>query len=78
MMEPFQMTIANRKTNVDWPNWMHEAWNLEQKELGSLWGENWLTVDQKIFCQSSRGTEIIPIDSWLVKESSGGITVCLY
>ena len=30
--EAFQLTSTNSKNNVDWPNWMHEAWNREPHE----------------------------------------------
>lgn len=76
--EAFQMTEENAGSNMWWPNWAHEAWNKERNELGSMWGENMSTTDRKMFCSSSRGTEEITIDSWLVKEKCGGITVCIY
>jgi hypothetical protein len=36
VVEAFQMTEERRWNNVDWPEWLHAAWNSDGGE-GSLW-----------------------------------------
>lgn len=36
VIEAFQMTPKRRESNADWPNWMHEAWQLDRGETGAL------------------------------------------
>ncbi len=36
VIEAFQMTKERRASNVDWPEWMHKAWQKERGEPGSL------------------------------------------
>ena len=38
VVEAFQVTEETRESNVDWPQWMHEAWNKKVSEVGSLAG----------------------------------------
>lgn len=36
VIEAFQMTRERRGDNADWPSWMHQAWQKEPSEEGSL------------------------------------------
>jgi len=36
VIEAFQMTMERRKSNADWPQWMHAAWQTEHGTSGSL------------------------------------------
>ena len=36
VIEAFQMTEERRRSNADWPSWMHEAWNKPHDEPGAL------------------------------------------
>jgi hypothetical protein len=35
-VEAFQITRATRRDNSNWPNWLHQAWQKEPTEEGSL------------------------------------------
>lgn len=35
-IEAFQMTKERRMDNTDWPEWLHQAWNENRDECGSL------------------------------------------
>lgn len=37
VIEAFQVTRETRASNVDWPEWMHRAWNGIRGEAGALW-----------------------------------------
>jgi len=37
IIEAFQMTLARRWNNSEWPGWLHEAWNGDPDTPGSLW-----------------------------------------
>ena len=75
---PFQMTEEQFKSNAGWPDFMHYAWNFKIDELGCIWCINFGKSNAEWWCNSSRGTEEIKVDSWLVKEVCGGITVCVH
>lgn len=36
VIEAFQMTEERRASNADWPEWMHQAWQLDREAPGSL------------------------------------------
>lgn len=36
VIEAFQLTKENDLPNADWPQWMHDAWNKNFAEVGSL------------------------------------------
>ena len=36
VIEAFQMTHKRRKDNSEWPNWLHEAWQKDFPEIGSI------------------------------------------
>lgn len=36
VIEAFQMTEERRENNVDWPQWLHEAWNAPWDEACAL------------------------------------------
>jgi len=36
VIEAFQMTQEQRWDNSEWPNWLHEAWQKDVEEVGSL------------------------------------------
>ena len=37
VIEAFQMTEERRWNNVDWPEWLNEAWNKAVGDDGCLW-----------------------------------------
>ena len=36
VVEAFQMTKERRSSNEEWPYWLHEAWQANESEKGSL------------------------------------------
>lgn len=42
VVEAFQLTEATRRSNADWPGWMHEAWQKPFDQPGALapWRQN--------------------------------------
>ena len=40
MSESFEITKERRRTNVDWPSWLHRAWNLDRGSVGGVWDES--------------------------------------
>ena len=35
-IEAFQMNLERRWDNSEWPNWLHEAWNVDAGDVGAL------------------------------------------
>ena len=70
----FHLTKERMDSNVDWPDWMHSAWNKDRGALGSLW--RYKTVDgEDIFITYIHDDywpySIIVEDDYIVKQRNG-------
>jgi len=77
-IEAFQMTLARRWDNSEWPNWLHEAWNLEPSE-GALWidpdapkAEGRGSANELV-CGTLEGVHKITFGDWIVRGVKGEI-----
>ena len=69
----FQITEETRRSNENWPNWMHEAWN---KDVGDMWSLEPATHPysdgmDKLALGTPTGRVIIEWDSYLFKAGDG-------
>ena len=76
VIEAFQMTKARRWSNVDWPEWLHEAWNKEPSE-----GAVWIDPDNnpngdRLVCGTLEGVHWINWDDWVIKGIKGELYPC--
>ena len=75
VIEAFQMTEARRINNVDWPNWLHEAWNKEPGE-----GSVWIALDDparlKLVCGTLEGIHRIDWNDWIIQGIKGELYPC--
>lgn len=37
IIEAFQITQKTRSNNIDWPEWLNEAWNKDKNEVGAVY-----------------------------------------
>ncbi len=75
VIEAFQMTPEAMASNVDWPNWAHEAWNKDPQE-GGLWCDEYGGAGQKYWCGTLEGVHIVSPNDYLIKGIKGEIYPC--
>ena len=74
VIEAFQMTLARRSDNCDWPNWLHLAWNSE--------GEGSLFIDaddpnrEKLCIGTLEGVHRVAWDDWIIRGVKGELYPC--
>lgn len=67
IIEAFQMTPAARVSNVDWPEWMHRAWQKDRYELGSLYPTVEGTGDGTLSIRTLEGEALVSWGDWIIQ-----------
>lgn len=78
VIEAFQMTAQRRVSNVDWPQWLHEAWNKGVAEIGCLYPENFPDSDgtDKLRIVTLEGNQLVSWDDWIIRGVQNEIYPC--
>lgn len=76
VIEAFQITRERRENNVDWPEWLHEAWNKQSNEIGSVYQTIPGTENGSLSVRSIEGEESISWDSWVIQGIKGELYPC--
>ena len=63
VIEAFQMTKYRRWNNVDWPGWLHRAWNKDPGE-GAFWCDE--EDPNRIFLGTLEGVLEVTFDDWII------------
>lgn len=71
VIEAFQMTPENRETNVNWPEWLHAAWQKERQELGSV-----CDVDGELYIETLEGSLRVSPGDWIIQGVQGELYPC--
>ena len=71
IVEAFQMTSERQESNVDWPQWLHYAWNKDPNEEGCLHRVNGILCLQML---DNRLT--VFDDDWIVLGVDGELYPC--
>ena len=75
VVEAFQMTIERRASNMDWPEWLHEAWNKPQDSPGALWPYN--GNPQKILVLATlEGLMLVNLNDYIIQGIKGELYAC--
>jgi len=81
IVEAFQMTLERRWDNLDWPQWLHEAWQREPGE-NSLWinPDAPIPPGQKsaneLVCGTLGGVHKITFNDYIIRGIQGEIYPC--
>ena len=78
VIEAFQMTEERRKSNAEWPNWMHEAWNGRRGEAGTLQvfsGDDGRGFE-RLSVMTLEGEMLIGWGDWIIRGVKGEIYPC--
>lgn len=77
VIEAFQMTAERREDNADWPNWLHDAWQLEREFPGSLYPTTrGVTADRTVSIGTLEGPLLVSPGDWIIRGVKGEIYPC--
>jgi len=73
-VDAFQMTDERFKSNIDWPDWLHEAWNREENEINSFSCEK---INDSIFymLNTNYGKVLVRRDDWIIRTDDDNLDV---
>lgn len=71
VIEAFQMTRERRESNVDWPNWLHEAWNKTRRQAGALWINPNDPDRKELVISTFEGVHAVSWNDWIVRGVKG-------
>ena len=72
-IEAFQMTEERRTTNVDWPDWLHDAWNMEPGKSGALYCKD---GGDDLFIGTLEGEHHVTWGDFIIQGVQGEIYPC--
>lgn len=78
MIRAFQMTQARRKDNSEWPQWLHEKWQLEPTDPNALYPSNYPDSDgtDELEIFTLEGVHRVSFDDWIIQGIAGEIYPC--
>ena len=65
VIEAVQMTRDRRWNNVDWPQWLHEAWNMTSDAVGAFWCMR--GAAEEIYITTLEGPLRVTYDDWIIR-----------
>ena len=78
VVKAFQMTLARREDNSEWPDWLNHAWNLPRGSVGSVYptvaGDRFGTLSMTVSSVLREGTVgewRILWDYWIIRTADG-------
>lgn len=76
VIEAFQLTFGRMQSNVDWPQWLHEAWNKEETSPGSFYRQvtGWHSV--QFLINTLEGIHAVSENDWIIKGIAGELYPC--
>lgn len=78
VIEAFQMTKERRADNADWPFWLHEAWQKEIHEPGSLFPKDFPNSDgtDELCIYTPEGIHFVTFGDWIIRGVKGELYPC--
>lgn len=80
VIEAFQLTMETRWNNVDWPEWMHKAWNYEETEEGALSPKRSAAAEKyttdELFINTLEGEMRVDIGDFIIRGVKGELYPC--
>lgn len=74
-VEAFQMTEARRSDNSEWPEWLHQAWNMDGGE-GALFINEDDPDRHRLALGTLEGVYLIQWDDWIIQGIKGELYPC--
>ena len=77
VIEAFQMTKERRASNADWPDWLHEAWQKDHEETGSLYPADLGKADTSaLSIRTLGGDHLVSWGDWIIRGAKGELYAC--
>lgn len=77
VIEAFQMTQERRMDNIDWPEWVNQAWNKREGEPGALFRKDGDAALPDLLCiQTLEGIHLISWGDWIIRGVKGELYPC--
>ena len=78
VIEAFQMTRERRQDNSEWPQWLHEAWEKDNDQIGSLHPVNYPYSDgtDRLEITTLEGNQLVNWDDYIIKGVQDEIYPC--
>jgi hypothetical protein len=78
VVEAFQITHETRESNQDWPQWLHEAWQLPMSRPGSVTCEKYPDSDGKdrLVVVTLEGRMLVDFGDWIIQGVKGELYPC--
>ena len=81
-VEAFQMTRERRWDNIDWPNWLHNAWLVPSTLRGSVCPTSLVSStkpsddDDNLIINAIGGMQRVGWNDWIIKVVEGELYCC--
>ena len=75
-IEAFQMTPDRRVNNIDWPDWLHRAWQEPRGKPGALYPTEQGTGDRTVSIGTPEGALLVSWGDWIIQGVNGEIYPC--
>ena len=76
VIEAFQMTPERRVSNVDWPEWMNEAWQQHRGTSGSLYQTDPASIGGPLSIGTLEGEHLVSWYDWIIRGVKGELYSC--
>ena len=73
VVEAFQMTKEKRWNNIDWPSWLHLAWNKDPHETGCLYC---IEGGEDLFISTLEGQHSVSFNDFIIQGIKGELYPC--
>lgn len=76
VIEAFQMTEARRWDNSEWPNWLNQAWNMNQNDSGALFINRTDKSGARLCIQTLEGVHDVGWGDYIIQGVKGELYPC--
>jgi hypothetical protein len=76
VVEAYRITEAARLCYADWPEWLKEAWDKSDDEIGSVYPSRDYDNDCRIYVKTLEGAYLIEWDAYIIKGIEGELYPC--
>ncbi len=78
VIEAFKMSKERRKNNINWPEWLNQAWNKKHKEEGAVYPSEFPDSDgtDKLEIHTLEGTHLVEWGDYIIQGVKGELYPC--
>ena len=76
IIEAFKITQETRDSNVDWLEWMHEAWQKERETDGSIYPTEKDSSSGTLSIGTLEGQHLVSWGDWIIQGVNGELYPC--